>query len=211
MAVIILDNICKSFGGKVLFRDFSLTIKDGEFLSVMGASGSGKTTLLNILGMLERPDSGTVTICGHKDPRFDSRASLQLRRTEISYLFQNYGLIDTETVEYNLALPLRFQNGSRSEKRAKIVTALAQVGLEGFSSRRVYTLSGGEQQRAALAKIILKAPRIILADEPTGSLDATNRDFVMKLLKTFNEEGRTVIVVTHDPLVEKCAARNIHL
>ena len=175
MADIILSNIHKKFGNKTLFRDFSLKIERGEFLAIMGESGAGKTTLLNMMGLLERPDSGVVTICGQKNPAFSSHAAVELRRHHISYLFQNYGLIDTETVESNMRTATHFKQVSRKKERRLIAAALEQVGLQGYEQRKVYTLSGGEQQRVALAKVIAKSPQIIFADEPTGSLDERNR------------------------------------
>src|SRR5699024_9973724 len=181
MADIILSNIHKKFGNKTLFRDFSLKIERGEFLAIMGESGAGKTTLLNMMGLLERPDSGVVTICGQKNPAFSSHAAVELRRHHISYLFQNYGLIDTKTEESNMRTATHFKQVSRKKERRLIAAALEQVGLQGYEKRKVYTLSGGEQQRVALAKVIAKSPQIIFADEPTGSLDERNRSYVMEI------------------------------
>ena len=211
MADIILSNISKRFGDKTLFENFSLKIEQGEFISIMGESGVGKTTLLNMMGLLDRPDSGTIVLCGQKNPRFSSRAAIDLRRRHISYLFQDYGLIDTETVESNMRLATHFKSVSRKKERLMIADALAQVGLQGYEGRKVYTLSGGEQQRVALAKVIVKAPQIIFADEPTGSLDEGNRDYVLEILKKLNYQGKTIVVVTHDPHVSEYANRHIRL
>lgn len=208
---IILRNINKQFGDKVLFRDFSLEIEQGEFLSIMGASGAGKTTLLNIIGMLDVPDSGSVIIRGHENPKFSSRTSNRLRRYDISYLFQNYGLIDAETVEENIRIATRFKQFSKQVEREAIAAALEKLGLRGFESQKVYTLSGGEQQRVALAKILVKSPGIILADEPTGSLDADNRDYIMRMLQELNEEGKTIVVVSHDPKVTERAKKHLQI
>lgn len=206
---IILKEINKRFGDKVLFEDFSLDIQQGEFLSIMGASGAGKTTLLNIIGMLDVPDSGTVIIQGQENPKFSSRSSNLLRRYEISYLFQNYGLIDAESVVENIKIATRFKKFSKREEKEAIAAALDKLGLRGFESKKVYTLSGGEQQRVALAKILVKSPTIILADEPTGSLDAGNRDYIMQMIKELNDEGKTIVVVSHDPKVTECAKRHL--
>ena len=170
MADIILSNISKRFGDKTLFENFSLKIEQGEFISIMGESGAGKTTLLNMMGLLDRPDSGTIVLCGQKNPEFSSRTAINLRRRHISYLFQNYGLIDTETVESNMRIATHFKSVSKKKERCLIADALAQVGLHGYEGRKVYTLSGGEQQRVALAKVIAKSPQIIFADEPTGGV-----------------------------------------
>ena len=124
---------------------------------------------------------------------------------------QNYGLVDTETVEYNLSLSAHFRKMTKKEKKEAYSSALSKVGLPGYEKRKIYTLSGGEQQRVALAKIIIKSPQLILADEPTGSLDSRNRDTVLNMLKEFNREGKTILVVTHDPIVSSCAGRNIQL
>lgn len=211
MADIILSNICKRFKEKTLFENFSLKIERGEFVSIMGESGSGKTTLLNMMGLLEYPDSGNVILFGLRDLRFSSRAAVKLRRQYISYLFQNYGLIDTETVENNMRIATHFKSISRKKEQRLIADALEQVGLQGYEKRKVYTLSGGEQQRVALAKVIVKSPQIILADEPTGSLDERNRDYVLEILKELNYQGKTIVVVTHDPHVNECTKRHIVL
>ncbi|MCD7947296.1 MAG: putative bacteriocin export ABC transporter [Oscillospiraceae bacterium] len=206
-----LTNICKKYGDNAVLNNFSLDIAAGDYISITGESGKGKTTILNIIGMLDAPNRGTVEICGCKNPKFSSREATRLRRYDVSYLFQNYGLIDTETVEKNLAIVLRFKKISRTAKKRFIANALAQVGLQGYEKRKIFTLSGGEQQRVALAKIIVKSPKIILADEPTGSLDEKNRNYVLGILNELNKEGKTVIVVTHDAFVASCAKRNIHL
>ncbi len=211
MTLIKVDGLCKSFGEKTLFQDFSMEVVSGEFVSIMGESGAGKTTLLNIIGMLESPDKGSVSVCGQKASSFSGRSATLLRRTKISYLMQNYGLVDTETVEYNLSLSAHFRKMTKKEKKEAYSSALSKVGLPGYEKRKIYTLSGGEQQRVALAKIIIKSPQLILADEPTGSLDSRNRDTVLNMLKEFNREGKTILVVTHDPIVSSCAGRNIQL
>ena len=208
---IILKDIDKSFGAKTVLDKFSLEINEGDYIAITGESGKGKTTILNIIGMLDKPDGGTVEIRGQKNPAFSSRAAVRLRRHCVSYLFQNYGLIDTETVEENLKIGLRFKKTASAGKRRIIADALVQVGLTGYEKRKIFTLSGGEQQRVALAKIIAKSPKIILADEPTGSLDGKNRDYVLEILNRFNKQGKTVIVVTHNPYVASCAGRHITL
>lgn len=211
MALIMLKDICKQYENHIVLDKFSLEVKEGDYISITGQSGSGKTTILNIIGMLDIQTSGTVEICGYKNPRVASKETTKLRRYEMSYLFQNYGLMDSETVEENLNIALKFKKLSKAEKKKQISSALTQMGMSGYEKRKIFTLSGGEQQRVALAKVILKSPKIILADEPTGSLDCENRDYVMKVMKKFNEEGKTVIVVTHDSYVASCAKRHICL
>lgn len=211
MQCVTLENVTKSYGSKKVLTDFSLTVDEGDFISIMGASGSGKTTLLNLIGMLDTPDSGRISILGCDNPVNSSRQMLRLRRTEVAYLFQNYGLIENETVEDNLNLASRFQRISKSQKREMYTKALAEVRLAGYEKRKIFTLSGGEQQRVALAKVIIKSPKLILADEPTGSLDPQNRDDILSILKKLNREGKTIIVVTHDPCVDSCAKKHINL
>lgn len=212
MSLIKLDGVYKSFGDKEIFSNLSLEIEAGEFVAIMGASGAGKTTLLNIMGLLDSPTKGSVTVCGKQSSAgLSSGTATLLRREQMSYLMQNYGLIDTETVEYNLSISARFKKVNKQQKRQLYEYALGRVGLAGFEKRKIYTLSGGEQQRVALAKIIIKSPQIILADEPTGSLDQANRDVVLKMLENFNKEGKTVVVVTHDPVVNSCANRHIKI
>lgn len=211
MNLIKLEGVCKRFGEKNLFNNLSMEIEQGEFVSIMGESGAGKTTLLNIIGMLEPPDRGNVTVCGQQSSSFSSRTATLLRRNHISYLMQNYGLIDTETVKYNLSISVHFKKLSKANKKQLYSSALERVGLPGYEKRKIYTLSGGEQQRIALAKIMVKSPQLILADEPTGSLDARNRDIVLAMLRQLNEEGKTIVVVTHDPTVSACAKRHINL
>ena len=193
MTAITLSNINKRFGEKVLFRDYSLHIEAGEFVAIKGESGAGKTTLLNIIGLLETPDSGSVTLCGARNPSFSSRAAVHLRRHKLSYLFQNYGLVDTDTVEANMKLATRFGKAKGKAEKERIADALAQVGLSGYERRKVYTLSGGEQQGGA-GKNRAKSPDIILADEPTGSLDERNRSYVMDILKELNRQGKPLLL-----------------
>lgn len=209
MSVINLENIAKKFGNRVIFDDFNLEIEEGEFVCISGESGKGKSTLLNIIGVLDKADSGDVMILGIKNPYFTTRKGKKLLRDEISYVFQNYGLVEDKTVKYNLEISGAF---SGRNKKKDLLEALQQVGLnEKFLNQKVYALSGGEQQRVALARLYLKKSSIILADEPTGSLDAGNRENVLNILSKLNEEGKTIIVVTHDPEVEKCASRIIRL
>ncbi|SFU84711.1 putative ABC transport system ATP-binding protein [Clostridium sp. DSM 8431] len=209
MNIISLNNITKTFDKKIIFKNFNLNIEKGEFVSIMGPSGSGKSTLLNIIGLLEKPDSGSVQILDHINPKFNSHIGTKLLRKEISYLFQNYGLVESKSVRYNLKMATYFLNLSKTEENERIKDALNRVGLKNIEDEKVCSLSGGEQQRVALAKIILKPSSIILADEPTGSLDANNRDSVLQLLKEFNKEGKTIIVVTHDPIVQEYATKKI--
>ena len=207
--MIVLKKICKKYGRKVIYDNFSLTINDGEFVAIVGASGSGKSTLLNIIGLLEPVDKGRVSIDDKTDITPQSNKAISIIRYKFSYLFQNYALIDEETVEYNLKLALRFTKGNKKEL---IRNALKKVGLDGYEKAKIYQLSGGEQQRVALARVILKPSKYILADEPTGSLDPKNREIVIRTLRKLNrEDNKTVIIVTHDMYVADQCDRIIEI
>lgn len=211
MSIIKLDNISKSYGNNKILNNFSLEIEKGEFVAITGESGSGKSTLLNIIGLLECYDSGKYTICDVINPKPNSFASTRLLRKEISYLFRNYALISNQTVFDNLEVATRFMKLTSKQEKEIISDALADVGLMGVEKRKVGELSGGEQQRVALARIMIKPSDIILADEPTGSLDHHNRDRVMTILEQLNKKGKTIIVVSHDPDVVKQTQKNVTL
>lgn len=207
--IIELKNISKAFGNHQIFNNFNLEIQEGDFVCIKGSSGKGKSTLLNIIGMLEAPDSGTLMIEGVENPKRNNRAGRKLLKSSLFYVFQNYGLVEDKTVKYNLEIATYF-SGKKSNDDLKY--ALKQVGLnEDFLIQKIYTLSGGEQQRCALARLYLKEYKIVLADEPTGSLDPINRDKVMDIFKNINDLGKTVIIVTHDQEVTKCAKRVIQI
>lgn len=212
MSIISLKNINKSYGNRILFKDFNLDIEKGELVSIMGPSGKGKSTLLNMIGLLEKVDSGDIVIEGIKNPKINSKEGVKLLRNKISYLFQNYGLIEEKTVFENLKIGTKFLKLNKDKEKIMMVEALETVELsKDILDQKIYHLSGGEQQRVALAKIILKPSEIILADEPTGSLDEKNRDSILNILKNINKKGKTIVVVTHDPKVEECATRRIRL
>lgn len=201
-------NIRKKFGDKEVFDDFSLNIHEGELVAIVGKSGCGKSTLLNIIGLLEPVDKGYICIDGDESIRPQSSLAIKIIRNKISYLFQNFALVDEETVLYNLKLALRYEKGN---KKKKIENALMAVGLCGYENKKIYQLSGGEQQRVALARVLVKPSKIVLADEPTGSLDAENRDLVIDMLKTIQKQGKTVVIVTHDMAVANQCDRIIEL
>lgn len=200
-AICTLANVTLKYRKRVAVRDVSLTINEGDFVAIVGPSGSGKTSILNLIGMLERPTSGTVELFGKPSPRIGSAAGVRLLRDRLGYLFQNSALIDSDSVDDNLAVAQRYVKASQADKAATRADVLRRVGLAGYGERPVYELSGGEQQRVAIARLLLKQCDLILADEPTGSLDPQNRDSVLKLLLALNEQGKTVVIVTHDPHV----------
>ena len=204
MAIIQMKGITKKYGERAILDDFHLEVNQGEYVALMGESGCGKSTLLNIIGLLERFDEGKLVIDENTNVRPGSKKANQILRETISYLFQNFALIDEETVVSNLEIALKYVKGTAKFKAEKIKDALRIVGLEGFEKRKIYELSGGEQQRVAIARIMIKPSKIILADEPTGSLDEKNRDIILDLMERLNKEGKTIILVTHD----KTATRN---
>ena len=185
-----IQHVTKKFDEKTIFEDFSMEIADGRFLIFAGKSGCGKTTLLNMIGGLEKPDSGRIIADGLD--LSDRRNMKQYFLYKVGFLFQNFALIEDETVRQNLEY---VQKEARTEK--SIEEILKEVGLSDKADTEVYKLSGGEQQRAALGRLMLKKCDIILADEPTGSLDPENEDAVLQILHKMNENGKTVILVTH--------------
>lgn len=185
-----INEICKKYDEKVLFQNYSLEIPDGSFVIIRGDSGSGKSTLLNMIGGIEYPDSGSIIVNG-----FDvSKKKKQKYFSEVvGFLFQNFALLENKTVLENLNLIKK-----TGRTGVSIDEALKKVGLEKEKNKKVYKLSGGEQQRVALARLMIKKCSVLLADEPTGSLDKKNSEIVMKILHDLNRQGKTVIVVTHD-------------
>lgn len=198
-------DISKRFRNHDILKSFNANIEKNSLTVITGESGKGKTTLLNILSLLERLDSGIVKIDNVSNP--SPRQIRNLRRYTISYVFQNYGLMNEHTVEKNLQISLIYNKNTN----LSVSEALTQVGLEGYEKRKVYELSGGEQQRVALARVLLKDACYIFADEPTGNLDKGNRDAVMKLLRGLADNGKGVVLATHDLDLLSYADQHIHL
>ncbi|WP_261807343.1 ATP-binding cassette domain-containing protein [Lapidilactobacillus luobeiensis] len=191
-----LKHIIKSFADRVLFTDFSCQIEQGRFVVFSGRSGSGKTTLLNIIGGIEPVESGQVLLDGLD--LTDNRQVLRAYREKLGFLFQNYALVEHKTVAENiLMIAPKYRNP------LSVAEVLAQVGLPGYEKKRIYTLSGGEQQRVALARLFMKKCNVVLADEPTGSLDQANTDLVMTQIMALNQAGKTIILVTHDEKIKQ--------
>ncbi|CUW04451.1 Methionine ABC transporter ATP-binding protein [Leuconostoc inhae] len=193
-----LKNIHKQFDEKVVLEDFSYQFENGQSYALTGMSGSGKTTLLNMIGKIEKPDTGDVLIDQKQLRKIPEQVYFQ---NYAGYLFQNYGLIDNETIEQNLTLAFVGKHIKKAEQKSQMLTALKQVNLTLDLSRKVYSLSGGEAQRVAIAKIILKKPMIILADEPTAALDEKNGQEVVDLMKQLVTDDTILIVATHNPMV----------
>lgn len=199
-----IKNLCKRFDEKVLFEDFSMDIPDGEFLVFAGKSGCGKTTMLNIIGALEKPDNGKILIDGADI--YKRKNQREYFTNKVGFLFQNFALVESKTARQNLEF---IRKKDRTDMTVKEV--LSAVGIADKIDTKVYKLSGGEQQRVALARLMLKKCDIILADEPTGSLDDGNARAVMDILRQMNDRGKTVILVTHNEKIMTEAERVIRL
>ncbi len=200
-----VDGLSKSFRrGAVIveaLRGVSLDVGKGEFLAVMGASGSGKSTLLHLIAGLTRPDSGTVMVNGEDITKMPDRRLTMFRRRHIGLVFQAFNLIPTLTAEENILLPA-LSDGRLNDVKSAFGPIVARLGLENRKSHRPDTMSGGEQQRTAVARALINRPSIVLADEPTGSLDSVNGQNLCKLLRELSEkEGSAIILVTHEPSV----------
>jgi len=201
-------NITKSFNNEVVVSAFNIKIEKGAFIAITGESGKGKTTILNMLGLLEKPDLGEIIVEGAVN--LNRKEIMMAQRHKFGYLFQNYALIENETVEANLKIALEYKKNVR--KKSELKEALNFVNLNSsFLTKKIYQLSGGEQQRVAIARLYLKESDYIFADEPTGNLDAKNRDTVFELLKTLNEMGKAIVYVTHDLELAEKANRWIQL
>lgn len=199
MPTISVRQLSKYYGAKRVIENISFEISDREFVALIGPSGSGKSTLLNLIGLLETVDEGTIMIDGEILPQVNSKKATHLRRNVLNYLFQSNALIPNESVSDNLMLALHYTDLTKKEKDKKIKTVLAKVHMESFLESRINELSGGEQQRIAIARAILKPGELILADEPTGSLDPQMAQTAFELLKLLRDEyGKTIILVTHN-------------
>lgn len=194
--VLVVSSLKKSFGPRVLWENIDLRAERGTLTGLIGASGSGKSTLLNCIGLLTAPDGGRISYEGVELLDMGSARRRIFRRDTLGYLFQNYALMEDATVKENLAVAMR---GRKDTGRMR--EALESVGLADRLNTRVATLSGGEQQRVALARIMVKAAKLILADEPTGALDPTNAGIVMGHIRAIADQGACVVIATHDPFV----------
>jgi putative ABC transport system ATP-binding protein len=202
--VIQIKNLSKRFGERVLFENFSRTIDQGDFVIFNGESGAGKTTLLNMIGGIEPYDSGQILV---DDLDLSvNQDIIKLFREKTGFLFQNFALVETKTVEENInMIDKKYCNPET------VASVLERVGLVGFEKRKIFTLSGGEQQRVAVARLFMKKCTIVLADEPTGSLDRKNSDCIINYMKELNATGKTIIMVTHDEALKRIGDYTIEL
>ncbi|MEQ9324186.1 MAG: ABC transporter ATP-binding protein [Polyangiaceae bacterium] len=213
--MIVLDKLNKSYplGQSELhvLRDLDLTIDEGEFVSIMGSSGSGKSTLLNILGILDDYDSGSYTLDGVLMRDLTETEAARYRNQFLGFVFQSFNLLPFKTAQENVALPLFYKGIARRKRNDIALEYLARVGLEEWAEHLPSELSGGQKQRVAVARALISKPRVILADEPTGALDSTTSAQLMELLEEVNDNGVTVVVVTHEADIAARTERIIHL
>jgi len=208
---LVVSDMSKAFDRKTLWSNLSFTVPSTSMTVVTGPSGSGKTTLLNCIGLLEDFDTGTISFGPWTFGTGSKMSSRRCFREVLGFLFQNYGLVEAWNVRKNLTVPLRIALGSRGRVDEAMAQALERVGMRGAEKEKVYTLSGGEQQRVALARLILKAPSLILADEPTSALDHDNADLVMEILTEQAANGALVLISTHSDEIARRCEHTVHL
>ena len=215
-ALVRVENVGKVFHRSSedihVLADLSLQVPNGEFLALMGPSGSGKTTLLNLIGGLDRPTKGSVVVAGERIDQLSDRTLAAWRARHVGFVFQLYNLMPVLTAERNVELPLLLTHLSKADRKKHVETALAVVGLSHRAKHYPRTLSGGEQQRAGIARGIVTDPTLLLCDEPTGDLDRKAGNEILDLLQALNREhGKTIIMVTHDPHASARASRTVYL
>lgn len=194
-----------------VLHDISLTVNDGEYLSIMGPSGSGKSTLMNIIGCLDTPTAGSYILDGVDVLKLNDNQLARIRAEKIGFVFQNFELLPTESALNNVMLPLKYTKVPRNERKEKAEAALIRVGLKDRINHLPSQLSGGQKQRVAIARAIINKPSIILADEPTGALDQKSGAEIMELFSELSESGITIVMITHDPGIAHHARRMIKI
>lgn len=215
MALVELRNVTKLYrlGGEEIraLNDVSLDIAAGDFISIIGPSGSGKSTLMHILGCLDSPTSGTIQLDGTMIHDASPRQLAAIRNRKIGFVFQFFNLLPKLNVLQNVELPMVYSGTSGRERRDRAMAALQQVGMDNRARHRPSQLSGGQQQRAAIARALVNNPKIIFADEPTGNLDSHTGEMILELFRKLSTEGRTIILVTHDPEIAAVTPRRIEI
>lgn len=215
MSLITFENVRKTYEmGETTVHALDgvdLTLEQGELVAIVGPSGSGKSTLMHIMGFLDRPTSGEVHFEGVDVSRTSERRRSQLRGEKIGFVFQNYNLLPRLNVLQNTLLPLSYQQGGKQQAREMAMCALEQVDMLDRIDHRPSQLSGGQQQRVAVARALINQPRILLADEPTGNLDSATASSILDLLLALNQQGRTIVLVTHDDEVAHRAQRQLRV
>jgi putative ABC transport system ATP-binding protein len=215
MALIEVRNVSKIYhlGGEEIraLDDVSLDIEAGEFISIIGPSGSGKSTLMHILGCLDSPSIGTLSLDGTMIQNATARQLAGIRNQKIGFVFQFFNLLPKLNLQQNVELPMIYSGLSARERRERSLEALELVGLENRSKHRPMQISGGQQQRAAIARALVNRPKIVFADEPTGNLDSRTGDAILELFHKLSREGRTIALVTHDPEIAAVTPRRIEI
>lgn len=210
-----IQNIYKNYGKEPMIvpvlKDVSLEVVQGDYIAIMGPSGSGKTTLMNIIGCLDRASLGTYLFEDEDISEMNDDALSDLRLNKIGFVFQNFNLLSSETAQENVALPLIYAGIDKEKKNQRAIDVLNKVGLQDRISFKPSQLSGGQKQRVAIARAIINNPKILLADEPTGALDQASGKQVMELFKSLNDEGVTIIMITHDANVASHAKKIFHI
>ena len=191
--------------------NIDLQIDAGEFVAIMGPSGCGKSTLLNIIGLLDRPTAGNYSLEGREVARLTENELTDIRKRRIGFIFQNFNLIDELSVRENVELALLYHGISASERKSRVDAVLDKVGIAHRAGHRPSQLSGGQQQRVAVARAVVAAPPMILADEPTGNLDTAHGEEVMRMLRALNDDGATIVMVTHSPAHADYAGRTVNM
>ncbi|MDW7727896.1 MAG: ABC transporter ATP-binding protein [Candidatus Methanoperedens sp.] len=212
-AILRIRNLSKTYmQGKIpvhALNDVSFDVHKGEFLSIVGVSGSGKSTLLSLIGLLDKPTTGSVFIEGEEVTKFKEREAPKIRREKIGFVFQHFNLIPTLTAFENVDIAMRFARVPKSKRKDRAVELLTRMGLADRMKHKPSELSGGEQQRVSIARALANHPAIILADEPTGEVDTKTREVIVNLLRELSEKGQTILVVTHDVAVAQKTDRII--
>lgn len=210
-----IQNIYKNYGKEPMIvpvlKDVSLEVVQGDYIAIMGPSGSGKTTLMNIIGCLDRASLGTYLFEDEDISEMNDDALSDLRLNKIGFVFQNFNLLSSETAQENVALPLIYIGIDKEKRNQRAIDVLNKVGLQDRISFKPSQLSGGQKQRVAIARAIINNPKILLADEPTGALDQASGKQVMELFKSLNDEGVTIIMITHDANVASHAKKIFHI
>lgn len=194
-----------------VLKGINLEVEEGEFVAIMGSSGSGKSTLLNIIGMLDEHDSGTYDLDGFRIEKLNESKAANYRNKFLGFIFQSYNLINFKNVLENVALPLYYQKVKRSERNQIAMSYLKRVGLEPWANHMPNELSGGQKQRVAIARALAAKPKLLLADEPTGALDTKTSHEVMRLIQEINDEGKTILMVTHEDDIAQMCKRIVRL
>lgn len=217
MSILTVSGLQKTYvtrfgGAKVeALKNVTFSVEPGEYVAIMGESGSGKTTLLNLLAALDRPTGGSVLLGGQNLAELPEEAAASFRRDHLGFVFQDFSLLDTFSLEDNILLPLVLQGKSRDEMRARLTPLAAQLGIAGLLKKYPYEVSGGQKQRAAAARALITRPQILFADEPTGALDSGSTEELLRLFSEVNRAGQTIVMVTHSVRAASCAGRVLFL